>query len=146
MFPTRKPLSSALESIQLFMAQVKSEAVQMKASSVAGPVGANQVIDYVGQLAGHKEQLLLLASTPGLAAYAQSQYAAPGLDIAAEFAATIAQIDATRLWITTNLPTSGGYLLEKSFDGNGRSILRAFTPAELAGFRTQLDALIATID
>ena len=45
-----------------------------------------------------------------------------------------------------NFPASGGFLLASSFDGNGRVVERQFDSASLAGFRTQLAALIATID
>lgn len=147
MFPTRKPLSAALESVQLFMAQIKAEAIQIKASSLAGPVGANQIIAYLGSLADHRDRLSELATTPGLAAYAQSQYAAPGLDVAAEFTATTAQIDAVRLWIMTNFPKAPtNELREKTFDANGRVQLNTFSTADLLTFRAQIDALLATID
>lgn len=140
-------LSRVLDQIAQVMLQVKSSAQQIRSASLSGPIGANNVITYVGDLADNRDRLAALASAPGLAAYAQAQYNNGSLDIAAEFTATLAQIDATRTWIITNYPKAAttNELKEKTFDANGRVVLNTFSTASLAGFRTQLDALIATI-
>ena len=140
-------LSQALENISAAAGSVKSAAQQIKAASLSGPIGANNVITYVGDLADWRDRISTLAATPGLAAYAQAQYNDGTLDIVAAFNAMLTQIDATRSWVVTNFPKDGsGNLLEKKFDANGRVSLNTFSTATLATFRTQLDALIATID
>ena len=140
-------LSRVLDQIAQVMLQVKSSAQQIRAASLSGPIGANNVIQYVGDLADHRDRLAALGAAPGLAAYAQEQYNSGSLDIAAEFTATLAAIDATRTWVVTNYPKAPttNELKEKTFDANGRVVLNTFSTASLAGFRTQLDALIATI-
>lgn len=139
-------LAVVMDQISRTMGQVRSEALQIKNASVAGPIGANNVVAYVGQLADHRDLMSSLSSTPGLAEYAREQFNSPGLDIGAEFTATLAQIDATRTWIVSNFPKAGtGELLEKKLDANGRVVLNTFSTASLTTFRAQLDALIATI-
>ncbi len=140
-------LSRVLDQIAQVMLQVKSGAQQIRAASLSGPIGANSVITYVGDLADQRDRLVALSAAPGLAAYAQEQYNNGSLNIAAEFTATLAAITATRDWIVTNFPKAPttNELKEKTFDANGRVVLNTFSTASLAGFRTQLDALIATI-
>lgn len=140
-------LAQALDRITQAAGLVKQQAQQIRAASLSGPVGANNVITYVGDLADYRDLISRLASTPGLAAYAQAQYNDGTLDIVAAFNTMMTAIDATRSWVNTNFPKDGaGNLLEKKFDANVRVQLNTFTTAQLAGFRTQLDALIATID
>jgi len=54
--------------------------------------------------------------------------------------------EATRDWIIANFPNTGGLLLERSFDVNGRMVLATLTTAQTAGLRTELNLLIATIE
>lgn len=139
-------LANVLEQIASLMVQVKAASIQLRDTSAANSVSANFIVSFLSQLAGQREQMAALVATPGLAAYAQAQYNNPSLDIAAEYAATVAQIDATRTWIVNNFPKDGsGNLLERKFDANGRTVFNAFSSASLAPLRTQLDALIATI-
>lgn len=140
-------LSQALEKITRTAGQVKAAAQQIRAASLTGPTGVNNVITYLGDLADFRDTLARLSATTGLAAFAQAQYSSASLDIAADYTTMLAAIDAVRTWIATNFPkAASGELLEKKFDANGRVVLNTFTTAALAGFRTQLDALIATID
>jgi hypothetical protein len=54
-------------------------------------------------------------------------------------------ITAVGTWVNTNFPKSaGGYIEKDTLTASGVSV-RAFSTADLATFRTQLDALIATI-
>lgn len=152
MFPTATTPDQAWPKLKAVMAQIRSEAVQLRTASASGPVGANGVISYLGQLADEIDQLATLAAVPGIAAYAQAQTGNSGLDIVAEYNATKATITAlpartgVREWIIDNFPKDGGgNLLEKKFDANGRIVLNTFSSASLANLRTQLDVLIATI-
>lgn len=139
-------LSRVLDEIAQIMLRIKSASQQLRNASAAGPVGANNIITYLGDLADQRDRLAALVSAPGLAAYAQAQYADGGLDIAAEYNATFAATTQVRDWIIANFPKDGsGNLLEKKLDANGRVALNTFSSGALTDLRTQLDALIATI-
>lgn len=140
-------LANAWEGARGVAAQVKSRAAGLKAQSLAGDVGSSAILDFVTGLADAKVLLTRYAAAPGLAAYAQAQVNDNALDVAASFTAMSTQIDACGAWVIANFPKDGsGYLLAKQFNGGGRTVDRQFNTASLAGFRTQLDALIATID
>lgn len=51
-----------------------------------------------------------------------------------------------RDWIMTNLPSNNEFLLERSFDVNGRMTLGTLTTLQTTGLRTEINALILTID
>lgn len=138
-------LSDAFERTRQIAGQIKSAAVALRDKSAAGPVSATDIVGHTGSLADQRARLVAAGNTPGLATYALEQY--PALDLAAAYTAMLAQIDATILWIRTNFPTAGtGEILERRFDTQGRTTPNTFSTAALANFRTQLDALIATID
>lgn len=140
-------LSSVLDRISDEMRGIRSDAQNLRTASAAGPVSATSVISYLGRLVDAKDRMAALASAPGLAAYAQQQYNNPSLDIAAEYNATVAQINATRDWIIANFPKTAttNELRERTFDANGRTVAVQFSSASMSGLRAALDALIATI-
>jgi hypothetical protein len=139
-------LSKALDQIDGLMLMVKSMSQTLRSSSAAGAIPASNVTDYMARVADFRDRLAVLSATPGLTEYARTQKNLPGLDVVAEYQATVAQIDATRTWIVTNFPKdAGGNLLLSKFDANGRTTTNTFTSASLAQLRTQLDTLIATI-
>jgi len=151
-FPTATTPDEAWPRVKQVMLQIRSGAVQLRDSSASGPIGANNVISYLGDLADQIDQLATLTAVPGLAAYAQAQTTNGGLDIVAEYNATKATITALpartgiREWMIDNFPKDGsGNLAEKKFDANGRTVLNTFSSASLSALRTKLDTLIATI-
>jgi hypothetical protein len=138
-------LESAWAGARATASKVKQMAQQIHAASLAGPVAAQQLLDFMAQLATQQERLIACAGVSGIGTYAQQQF--PALDLGAEFGAMQTAITNVRSWMVTNFPKDGsGYLLQRQFDAAGRTTDRAFSTAALAGFRTQLDALIATID
>lgn len=140
-------LADAWERARAVAASVKQQATNLSTLSAAGPISGMSIIRFCGDLADARDTFTRLAAVPGLGAYAQEQVATPGLDVVAEFNAMGAAIDATRTWITTNFPKdAGNYLLAVQFTAQGRTTERTFDSESLAGFRTQLAALIATID
>jgi hypothetical protein len=139
-------LSKALDQLDGIMLMVKSLSATLRAKSAAGAIPVSDVTDYMGRVADFRDRLAVLSATPGLADYARAQKALPGLDVVAEYTATVAQIDATRTWIATNFPKDAqGNLLTVKFDANGRTVTNTFTTSALAQLRTQLAALEATI-
>lgn len=125
---------------------IKSETVQLRNASAAGTILAERIIGYVAMLARSKLELASLADTPGLVAYAQAQENNVNLDISVEYTAMLEQINATISWITTNFPQdASGYKLAFQLGADGTLNWRSFSSASLATFRSQLDALSATI-
>jgi hypothetical protein len=149
-FPTSQSrpetLAQALAQIKDEAGRVKVFAQQIKARSLAGAVPAHDVTSYVGGLAAAKDEIGRLAATPGLGDYAQTEY--QGIDIGAEYATMLAQINATIAWVVANFPKTPatGELRERTLGADGRPVAVTFSTSALAGFRTQLDALIATLD
>lgn len=125
---------------------IKSETVQLRNDSAAVIISAERIIGYTAMLARSKTELATLAAVPGLSTYAQAQESNPSLDIVAEYNTMLTQINSTISWIATNFPQdAGGYKLAFQLGADGNLVWRTFTTASLATFRTQLDALAATI-
>lgn len=149
-FPTNQSApetqAEAWKKIMAEAGRVKLFAQQIRDRSAAGPVSAIDVTNYVSGLAASKTEIARLAGTPGLQAYAQAEY--PGLNITTEYNTMAAQIDATVSWIVANYPKTSGTneLRERTMGADGRTTAVQFSSASLAGFRTTLDALIATLN
>lgn len=140
-------LESAWGGARATATKVKQMAQQMRAASLAGPVQAQQLLDFLVQLATMRERFTVYAAVPGIGAYAQAQMNDNTLNVAAEFNGMTTAMDNVRNWMIAAFPkNANGYLLARQFDGAGRTTDRAFSTAELADFRTQLDGLIASID
>lgn len=140
-------LSSAWDAIRGAAAAVKAAATQLVTDSAAGNVEAGRVVNFAANLAGYNDRFARYTVLPGLVAYVREQINDPAIDIVAEYQTMLAQINATRTWIINNFPKDGsGFLLYHTFGADGRLVQRTLTPAQTAGLRTQLTALIATID
>jgi hypothetical protein len=145
----QQSLVQAFGTLRDVAASVKSRSASLNAACAAGNVGSGALLDYATYLADAKLSLQAASSVSGIAAFAQEQIGDATFDIVASFTAMMAQIDATTAWFIANFPKDGsGFLLAKTFAAanNGRTQDRQFTPAQTAGLRTVLDALIATID
>jgi hypothetical protein len=139
-------LSVAWEHARAIAGSLKQATQSLRTQSAQGNVGASQILNHLTFLADQKVRLQGIAALPGIAPYAQAQVNDPGLDVAASFSAMIAAIDGVRDWVIANFPAASGFLQAQSFQADGRTVDRQFTPAMLATYRAQLDALIATID
>lgn len=126
---------------------LKQNAQGIRNASAAGPVTRAAVLELWRQLGAALVIWNRAATTPGMAAYAKEQFNNPALEIGTEFSAMQAAADTLRDWLNTNFPrhASGALLLETA-DANGNRSNMTFTTAELASFRTQADAFIATIN
>jgi len=146
-FPsTADPLSRALLDVQNTARQLETYAQSLKDASSAGPISANQIIDFYLSLVTAKARFAAAAAVPGLAQYAKDQFNNPGLNIAAEFTAMTNAVDACGTWINGNVPKDGsGYLLKDKLTAGGVDV-RTFSSAATVGLRTQIDSLIATIN
>lgn len=138
-------LSFVLEGIDQRILKVKQQAQALRTDAAAGAIQSGRILSTHQYLRAERAALTAAASTPGLAQYARDQKNNQTLDVVAEFTAVIAAIDQVVGWIETNFPKdAGGFLLERTLGADG-PLERTFTPAQTAGFRTQLDSLIAMI-
>lgn len=139
-------LQQALSSAQSLAGQIKQQATALSNLSVTNGVGAQNIISFATQLTINNVSLTNYASITGMEAYAQAQLGNASLDIAGAFNTMQAAIVSTISWITANFPTdSGGYLQFAQWNG-GTVSYTTFTPAQLTGFSTVLNTLIATIN
>jgi hypothetical protein len=145
-FPSQTDAATAWQVIRSTAAAIKARTAALNSLSLAGSVGSSALLEYLDWLLDRRADLATYATTPGLAAYAQAQVNNPSLDITAEFNSMVSAIDNLRTWMTTNFPKDGsGFLLAHTFDAGGRKVDRLFTTVQLATFRTNLQALLATI-
>lgn len=101
----------------------------------------------MGQLNASITVLNDAAAIPGVEQYARDQFDNPSFDIAAEFTAMVNAITTLRDWIFANFPkdTGSGAWLAQSFNNAGVATELPFTTADLVDYRTNADAVIATI-
>ena len=139
-------LSYAWDMLRGSVQEVKNRTQTVRTMAAAGTT-SGVILDHTTFLAGSKEYLNSLASTPGLADYAKGQVNDATFDIVTEYVAMMTALDNTVTWIMTNFPKdASGFLLAKTFDANGVQVDRNFDAASLSTFVTVLDALLATID
>jgi hypothetical protein len=140
-------LDEAWRGLRRAATQLKQASEQVNTASLAGPIASRMILTYVSFIADKRAEIVAYAAVPGLAEYAQGEVNNPALDIQAEYVSMRNALDAARDWIVTNFPKDGnGWLLAQSITAQGQLTDRTFSTAALAVFRTQLQALIATID
>lgn len=138
-------LSDAVETAARVALHMKSSATQAVALMGAQNVTSRYLIDMESRLHNYRADLDRVRQVPGIGPYAQAQLGSPTLDVAAEFNAMLVAIDAVILWMRDNFPKdANGFLLAQTWGENG-VVDRQFSPAQTAGLRTQLSALIATV-
>lgn len=139
-------LSVAWVNAMSIAGSIKTDTQAIRAQSLAGNVGASRILGHLTFLADQKVRLQQIAALPGIGAYAQAQLNDNTLNVATEFNAMIAAMDGVRDWVIANFPAASGFLQAQSFQADGRTTDRQFSTVALANYRTQLDALIATIN
>lgn len=151
-FPThtgsRLTLDRSLEELTRIAAGLKSLSASFRARLAAEITPRVEVHEFAGALAAHRARMQALASTPGLAAFAQQQYDDPELDIIAEYLAMIGALDAVIQNIVTSAPTASpsGALIEATMDVHGIRTPLGYTPSQTATLRGLIDTLLTAID
>ncbi len=120
----------------------------LDAELAAGPVTATLILDrLLAEMRSSRATLVASKTTPGILGYAQAQFSDLSIDLATEFAALIAAVDAVITWIVDNFPKDvDGYLERYKIAPDGEVTDRTFSTAQTAGLRTQLQALFAAIE
>ncbi len=132
-------------------AQVKSVAQAMRTRAAGGAVSLGDIeSNLLATLRLGRVELIRASQVPGIVAHARGEFDDLTYDIATEFTAMMAQINALLVWLEANFPTdASGHLQSRKFvgDGSGALVDVELTAAPaLAAFITRVDALIASID
>lgn len=126
--------------------QVRQLAANRSGSFATG-ANAAEVLSAVDNLRSLRVALVQVASTPGIAAYAQAQEDDPAYDVAAEFSALLAAIDSAVTTVVNAVPKdANGYLLVNNINPDGTLVPREFSGAALSGVRAALDAIVAAVE
>jgi hypothetical protein len=144
-----RTLERAWEDVSNAAIDLRADATAQRNAAQAGNVQSTFILGFESRLRGKRAQIVDLAATPNLAAYVTGLPNTPaGYNVANEYTAMLGQIDATIGWIRTNFPKdASGYLLERKFNADQTQGLndRVFSAAELSGYVTQLNALLAAL-
>lgn len=138
-------LQTALTDIVNVAREILSQAEALRDLSAAGDVTGRGIVIYMDNLQQQIDLLDTLSGTAGIVAYAQDQYDDVTYDVVTEFNTMKTAAEAVVAWIDTNIPKNGVWLLVEEIV-LGRLTPRMFTTTDTAGLRTELDALILTID
>ena len=132
--------------------QAKKIATQLKnfstkrSADLVGGGSSDTVLGTVDTMRLFNEQLNAVASIPGIGDYAKAQEDDPTYDVAAEFIALLALIDAVITEVVSTFPVDGsGFLLAYTISPDGTQIPRTFNVAAVADLRTALDAVVAGV-
>ena len=140
-------LDKAFEQMESRAVGIKSRAQRTHDIAAAGNLTGRDVVLYFNQLGEDLDQInSWIANIDAAAAntYARDRYDDATLTISTEFVTMRAAIDSVLTWMSVNIPTnnivSGFNLTTRRVDYVG------YTVGQTNGFRTELNALIATID
>ena len=137
-------LDKAVETIQSKAKGVRDTAATIKAQIDAGPVSSDTIINLMRHMRVAYDVMNAAKATPGLNAYAQTEFNSPTLDYVAEVNSALAAMVDTYNWVDNNFPKDvNGYLLKDKIV-NGATENRQFTQAQTATLSTQLATLIAS--
>jgi len=127
--------------------RLKTVSTNLKVQSLAGPVNRVDILNYLRKVSEAIERWNTAKNVNGIVTYVQDQFADPSLNVSEEFNGMINAAMDVKDWIETNFPTDDttGAVLTHSLDINGNLITLTFTTAQLGGFRTECDKLIASI-
>ena len=139
--------SSALQRAIGVASRLKTRATNVNNQMAAGNTSAEVVLAIRDDLINADNVFAEVAAVSGIAQYAKDQFDDQLYDVVADFNTMRTAIAAAIAAIETAFPSSGGFILKESLvaSTSGTSI-RTFTPAQTAGIRTALAAVISSIE
>lgn len=149
-FPSSNNMASlhdVLSTLRALTGQTKSQTQNAVATMQVQNVDTDFVFQTLNRLNWLISTLNAWKDTPGLDAYATSDLPNYSGTLTTDITAVISAAQACIDWVVTNFPkdSTNVYILAESLNQDGSRTLRQFTPAQTAGFRTVLQALISTI-
>ena len=138
----------AFDVIRSNAIRVQNLAQALRDESAAGPTENIRYVGLQATISSAVANMDAVSGTPGLEQYIRDQINDQTVDLVAEFTAMRSAMLTLRTWIFNNIPndgTPGEYnLLVYDVDGQEPTAL-VVTSAQTATFRTQADAMLATI-
>lgn len=145
-FPTALTAAESFGKVQATARRMQTAIQQLHDQSAAGNTAVVTYVQMINNIHGAVTLWDSLAATPGLVQYARDQYNDQTLDIVAEFQAMRAAVIGLRNWIFANIPKDANDVpLLQTLNADGTLSDRTVTPAQTAGFRTQAQAVLATM-
>jgi hypothetical protein len=143
---TQNSLAYALNVVQNYASITNDHATTASATMAAGPVDTIFVFNLLDALNGLMANLNAVKNTTGLNAYATANVPGYTGNMITDITATVNAAQACIDWVVTTFPKDGsGWLLGYQLNSDGTRVPRTFSTAATAGFRTALNALVATI-
>ena len=120
--------------------------VDFNALAAAENVSGNLVLELRTRLIADNAVFDEVKNVPGIAAYAQDIEDDSTYDVAAEFTTMHTEVADAIGWISANYPAdANGWLQHEQLTGTGTDV-RAFSPAQTAGLRTEVQDVIDAIE
>lgn len=140
-------LATILSTMQALAGQTKSQAQSAHATMAAQSVDTNFIFQTLDRLNWLITTFNAWVSTAGLDAYAAENLPGYSGTLTVDTAAVVSAAQTCIDWVVANFPkdSTNTYILAESVSADGTRVLRQFTPTQTAGFRTTIQALIATI-
>lgn len=137
----------AYENAMSTASALKSHITFVSDQSLLGPTPRLTILGVQQQLGSAIGIWTASAGAPGITQYAKDQLDDETYEIVTELNTVIAAATVLRDWINTNFPRNGGSnaVLLQTADVNGVTTNLTFSTAQLAGFRTEAAAFLATI-
>ncbi len=119
---------------------------QKRSASLVGGGNSDNVLGTVNSMILYQQQLNAVATIPGIGDYAKAQENDPAYDVAAEFVALLALIDAVIAEVKLTFPVDGsGFLLAYTMNPDGTQVPRTFSVPQMVDLRAALDAVDAGV-
>lgn len=146
-FRTQQSPAAALALAKNRAGQVKGYCTILS-GQISSTVNRDVVTSAASTLKGYRDELDVLKTVQGLAQYARDQENDQAYDVAAEFNALVAAIDAVIAEIFLTYPTANpsGAVIERVLNADGSVTPLTFTSAQLASVKTLVDAVVVSID
>jgi uncharacterized protein (DUF885 family) len=117
-----------------------------KAAMAAGTYNADLLVNLRDDLINADAEFSSAASVPGIVQYAKDVEDNQSYDVAANFTAMRAAVQATKTMIDALAPTSGGFLALWTFPAGSGLTPRAFSAGATADLRDSVQVIIDAID
>lgn len=140
-------LATVLGTLLALAGQTKSQAESAVATMQAQNVDTKFVWETLDRLHHPINTFTAWQGTPGLNDYATADLPVYTGSLTTDMTAVINAAQACIDWVRTNFPkdSTDVFVLAESINLDGTRTSRQFTPIQTAGYRTAIQALIATI-
>lgn len=143
---TEPLVSEAWKDARGAVVRVRNRGQTLQALSLNDPTPRPDYIAYMGQLDVAVAKCNAARSTPGIVQHVRTELNNPTLDVDGILTTAGNACAALRDWINNNFLKAGNpeAWLVYSYSSSGAQTTLMFTSAQLAGFRTNVDTLLAT--